>query len=245
MALADLLNPSPSRGAATTLPGLPHFAPQAKRVIFLFMSGGVTQFETFDHKPALNKRQGEELPASMRAGKEILGMSKNQAKFPLQGSAYKFAQHGKSGAWISELFPHTAKIADDLCFIKSMKSDAVNHDPALTFMQTGAPLPSRPTMGSWITYGLGSENQDLPGYIVMVTNKGADQPLTSRLWDSGFIPTKYQGVQFRSGKEPVLYLNDPAGVSRTSTRRMLDKLRDLHHLQLAQRGEVEVDARGH
>jgi hypothetical protein len=245
IALSQLLSGQSGASALSGIPGLPHHAAKAKRVIFLFMSGGMTQFESFDHKPMLAKHQGEDLPASMRAGKELLGMSKNQARVPLVGSSFKFAQHGKSGAWLSDLFPHTAKVADDLCFLKAMKSDAVNHDPALTFMQTGAPLPSRPTMGAWLSYGLGSENADLPGFIVLITKKPADQPLTSRLWDAGFLPAQYQGVQFRSGSEPVLYLNNPAGVSRDSTRRMLDTLKELHALDLQQRAAAEIEAKIH
>ncbi len=229
--------------ASGGLSSLPHHAAKAKRIIFLFMSGGVTQFETFAWKPELAKRNGEELPASVRQGKEILGMSKNQARFPLIKSTFEFEQHGESRAWVSRLFPHTASIVDDLTFVHSMKSDAVNHDPALTFMQTGAPLPSRPTMGSWITYGLGSENDNLPGFIVLVTNKPADQPLTSRLWDSGFLPSKYQGVQFRSGKEAVLYINNPQGVSDATTRRMLDKLKALHEQKLAVIPDPEIETR--
>jgi hypothetical protein len=229
--------------AVGALAGLPHHAAKAKRVIFLFMSGGLSQFETFDYKPALAKHHGRELPASMRAGKEIVGMSKNQAWFPLVNPPFQFKQHGQSGAWVSELLPHTASVADELCFLKALHSDAINHDPALTFMQTGAPLPSRPTMGAWVTYGLGSENHDLPGFIVLVTKKPADQPLTSRLWDAGFLPSHYQGVQFRAGTEPVLYLNDPPGVSRESTRRMLDKLQLLHQLELKRTAEAEIEAK--
>jgi hypothetical protein len=240
IALSQILR-SPAEAA---LAGLPHHVAKAKRVIFLFMSGGMTQFESFDHKPQLKERQGQDLPASFLKGKELVGMSKNQAHIPLVGSRFKFAQHGKSGAWISEIFPHTAKVADELCFIKSMRSDAVNHDPALTMMQTGAPLPSRPTMGAWINYCLGRENQDLPGFIVLITKKPADQPLTSRLWDNGFLPSQYQGVQFRAGSEPVLYLNNPPGVSSSSTRRMLDTLKQLHHLDLQQqRATAEIEAK--
>jgi hypothetical protein len=230
-------------GASGALAGLPHHMAKAKRVIFLFMSGGMSQYETFDYKPGLAKYHNEELPASLRAGKEIVGMSKNQAKFPLVKPPFEFKQHGQSGAWVSELMPHTAGIVDELCFLRAMRSDAVNHDPALTFMQTGAPLPSRPTMGAWINYGLGSENEDLPGFIVLVTKKPADQPLTSRLWDAGFLPSQYQGVQFRAGAEPVLYLNNPPGVSRESTRRMLDKLKQMHALELQRRAESEIEAK--
>ena len=241
LALADLLG---ADARAAGLPGLPHFAPRAKRVIFLFMTGGLSQFETFDYKPMLNQRMGQEMPASLRQGKELVGMSKNQAAFRLAGSPFKFQQHGKSGAWVSDLFPHTAQVADELCFVKSLYSEAVNHDPALTFMHTGAPLPARPSMGAWATYGLGSENKDLPGFIVMVSNRPSDQPLSSRLWDSGFLPTQYQGVQFRSGSEPVLYLGNPQGLSSGTTRRMLDRLKNLHQMQMAlEPGAVELESR--
>ena len=207
------------------------------------MSGGLSQFESFEHKPELNKRQGEEIPKSVLGGKTPLGMSMLQASFPLVGSPYAFAQHGKSGAWISELFPHTAKVADDLCFIKSLHSDAVNHDPALTFIQTGAPLPGRPSMGSWVSYGLGSDNQDLPSFIVLVSKTPADQPLSSRLWDSGFLASRFQGVQFRSGADPVLYLSNPKGIDSAANRRMLDRLRELHQLENSTNPHAEIEAR--
>lgn len=244
MALADLMsNPAQGAGSAA-IPGLPHFAPKAKRVIFLFMSGGLSQLESFDPKPILNKRMGEEMPASLRQGKELLGMSKHQASFKLAGSPFKFQQHGQSGAWLSDLFPHTAKVADELCFVKSLYSEAVNHDPALTFIQTGAPLPARPSVGAWMSYGLGSENKDLPAFIVMVSKVPTDQPLSARLWDSGFLPTQHQGVQFRSGNDPVLYLSNPKGVSKETTRRMLDSLRDLHLQQkLINPGATELESR--
>jgi Protein of unknown function (DUF1501) len=245
-ALAGLIGEAQARGegASAGMAGLPHFAAKAKRVIFLFMSGGTSQFEMFDHKPMLNQRQGEDLPASLRNGKELLGMSKHQTSFRLVGSAFKFQQHGQSGAAVSELFPETAKMVDDLCFVRSMLSDAVNHDPALTFLQTGAPLPARPCMGSWIDYGLGSVNQDLPGFIVMVSKRPADQPLSSRLWDSGFLPTQHQGVQFRAGNEPVLYLANPAGVSGEAAKRMIERLRDLHLMQQQLNpAATEIDAR--
>lgn len=244
LALADLLAPAANAASSSGLPGLPSFAPKAKRVIFLFMTGGMSQFESFDYKPLLNQRTGQEMPASLRQGKEVLGMSKNQAHFNLVGSPFKFQQHGQSGAWASELYPHTAKTVDDLCFLKSMTSEAVNHDPALTFMQTGAPLPARPSMGAWTTYGLGSENRDLPGFVVMVSNRPSDQPLSSRLWDSGFLPAQYQGVQFRSGNEPVLYLGNPKGVSKDTNRRMLDRLKELHLQQQALNpGAAEIESR--
>ncbi len=222
---------------------MPHFAPKAKRVIFLFMSGGPSHLESFDYKPLLREKQGTEFPESLRKGKMLPGMSGTQSHFPLVGSPFKFSQHGQSGAWISELFPHTAKVADDLCFVKSMCSDAVNHDPALTFMQTGSPLPGRPSIGAWVSYGLGTDNRDLPGFIVLVSKRPADQPLSSRLWDSGFLPTQHQGVQFRAAKDPVLYLSEPEGIARKDTRRMLDALRDLHTQEFAVRPEADIQSR--
>jgi hypothetical protein len=240
VALAELLGGGQAQAG---LAGLPHFAPKAKRVIFLFMSGGFSQFESFDPKPILSKRQGENLPDSVRGGRPILGMSALQAGLPMVGSAFQFAQHGQTGTWLSELFPHTAKVVDDMSFVYSMFSEAVNHDPALTFIQTGAPLPGRPSMGAWLSYGLGTENQELPAFITMVSLRPVDQPLSSRLWDSGFLPTQYQGVQFRSGKEPVLYLHNPKGVTDADTRRMLDVLKDLHQEQAARVGELEMEAR--
>jgi hypothetical protein len=240
-ALAELLNPLQSSNAA--LAGLPHFEPKAKRVIFLFMSGGFSQFESFEAKPLLSQRQGENLPDSVRSGRPALGMSANQANLPMVGSGFKFNQHGQSGAWLSELFPHLSQVVDNLSFIHSLYSEAVNHDPALTFIQTGAPLPGRPSVGAWLNYGLGSENKDLPAYIAMVSKRPVDQPLSSRLWDSGFLPTQYQGVQFRSGKQPVLYLDNPQGLKDADTRRMLDVLKEMHQEQVALAGETEMQAR--
>jgi hypothetical protein len=240
-ALADLLGGGKAEAGGDA--GVPHFEPKAKRVIFLFMTGGFSQFESFDPKPLLGKRQGENLPTSVRGDRPVLGMSANQATLPMVGSAFEFARRGQSGAWVSELFPHTATVVDEMSFIYSMHSEAVNHDPALTFLQTGAPLPGRPSLGSWLSYGLGSENADLPAFIAMVSKRPVDQPLSSRLWDSGFLPTQYQGVQFRSGREPVLYLNNPKGVTDADTRRMLDVLKKLHEEQVAKVGETEMEAR--
>lgn len=242
LALADMLS-SEAQASMGGLAGLPHFAPKAKRVIFLFMAGGPSQFESFDYKPMLDKRRGEDLPASFRKGKPLPGMSTNQAVFPLVGSNFKFRQYGQSGAWVSEVFPETAKVVDELCFVKSMCSEAVNHDPALTFMQTGAPLPGRPSIGSWVSYGLGSDNRDLPSFIVLISKREADQPLSYRLWDSAFLPAQYQGVQFRAGKEPVLFLSEPEGVSHSATRRMLDTLKSMHERQHEARPDPEINAR--
>jgi Protein of unknown function (DUF1501) len=245
VALADLLTPSSLRAAVDSgvLGGQLPFAPRAKRVIYLFMAGGPSQLETFDYKPLLNERQGQPLPDSIRMGQRLTGMSGNQAVLPLAGSAFKFAQHGKSGAWISELLPHTASVADDLCIVRSLYTEAINHDPAITFLQTGSQLSGRPSFGSWVHYGLGSDNENLPAFVVLVTRGKVDQPLYARLWGSGFLPSRHQGVQFRSGKEPVLYLNNPDGVSPESRRLMLDRLRDLHQFAADQSGDAEIDTR--
>jgi hypothetical protein len=200
--------------------------------------------ELFDYKPLLNERFGQELPESIRAGQRLTGMTSNQNSFPLAGSVFDFAQHGQSGAWISELMPHTAKIVDELCFVKSMHTEAINHDPAITFFQSGSQLSGRPSMGSWISYGLGSENKNLPDFSVLLSKgREGDQPLYAKLWGSGFLPSLHQGVQFRSGKDPVLYLNDPEGVSKASRRRMLDALKELHEMKYEQVLDTEINSR--
>lgn len=243
-ALASLLSTNASAGPVladgTTLP---HFAPKAKRVICLFMSGGMSHLESFDHKPLLNQRHGQPIPDSVFKGRAPLGMSQFQSKFLVQGSRYDFQQYGKSGAWISECFPYLAKQADKICFLKGMVSEAVNHDPAIIFMNSGHQLAGRPTMGAWLSYGLGSENENLPAYIVMVTKRGADQPLSSRLWDSGFLPSQHQGVPFRPGNEPVLFLHNPEGLSDTLHKRMVDQLIEVQQEELRLRGEAEITAR--
>lgn len=228
------------------LPGLPHFAPRAKRVIYLFQSGAPSQLDLFDHKPQLARLGGQELPDSIRQGQRLTGMTSRQASFPLAPSKFKFAQHGESGAWISELLPHTARVADELCFIKSLHTEAINHDPAITFFQTGNQLAGRPSIGAWLSYGLGSENRDLPAFVVLVsqgTGNGGDQPLYDRLWGSGFLPTRYQGVKFRSTGDPVLFLSNPAGVDAATRRRMLDDLARLNQLKLAEYGDPEIATR--
>src|SRR5215471_17796433 len=214
--------------------GLPHFAPTAKRVIYLFQSGAPSQMELFDYKPRLKDLMGTELPDSVRSGQRLTGMTAGQTSFPVAPSLFRFEQHGKSGAWVSELMPHLAKVVDDLCFIKSMYTEAINHDPAVTFFQTGFQIAGRPSIGSWIAYGLGSENHDLPAFVVMVSvgTAGGDQPLADRMWGSGFLPTRYQGVKFRSGADPVLYLSNPAGLSATDRRRFLDDLGKLNQLEV-------------
>ena len=223
-----------------------HFAPKAKRVIYLFQSGAPSQIELFDHKPALAKLRGTELPDSIRRGQRLTGMTATQTSFPLVPSQFEFKQRGQSGAWVSDLMPHVAKIADKLCFIKSMNTEAINHDPAVTFFQTGFQLAGRPSIGSWLSYGLGTENQDLPAFVVMIsqgTGNIADQPLYDRLWGSGFLPTKYQGVKFRSTGDPVLFLQNPEGVSAATRRRYLDDLASLNQLKLDQAGDPEITTR--
>jgi uncharacterized protein (DUF1501 family) len=207
------------------------------------MSGGPSQLETFDYKPLLNERNGEQLPDSVRRGQRLTGMSGNQASLPMAGSAFKFAQHGKSGIWMSELLPHTAKVADDLCVVRSMFTEAINHDPAITFLQTGSQVSGRPSIGAWVHYGLGSANENLPAFVVLITRGKVDQPLYSRLWGSGFLPAEHQGVQFRAGKEPVLYLNNPDGISAASRRQMLDRLRELNEFERDRLGDADLDTR--
>lgn len=251
LALASLLGPSQSMAKLPVggkedgiLGGGLHFIPKAKRIIYLFQSGGPSQMELFDYKPLLNERFGQELPESIRAGQRLTGMTSNQNSFPLAGSVFDFAQHGQSGAWISELMPYTAKIADELCFIKSMHTEAINHDPAITFFQSGSQLSGRPSMGSWISYGLGSENKNLPDFSVLLSKgRQGDQPLYAKLWGSGFLPSLHQGVQFRSGKDPVLYLNNPEGISKVSRRRMLDALRELHEMKYEKVMDTEINSR--
>src|SRR5690349_4363385 len=239
-ALASLLGPDGLLGAETGIDpktggllGLPHFAPKAKRVIFLHQSGAPSQIELFDYKPKLRELHGTELPDSVRKGQRITGMTSGQSSFPVAAPIFKFQQAGQSGAWISELLPHTAKIVDDIAIIKTLNTDAINHDPAITFIQTGFQQPGRPSMGAWVSYGLGSENQNLPSFVVMVSQASGlniDQPLFSRLWGPGFLPSSYQGVRFRAGATPVLYLDDPPGVTKTTRRQMLDAVAKLNEM---------------
>lgn len=247
IALADLINPVKAfANKPTTADGVMknfHFAPKAKRVIFLFQSGGPSQMDMFDYKPILNKLHGTQLPDEVRKGQRLTGMSGNQSSLPLVGSPFKFTQHGKSGAWVSNILPHTAKVVDDVAFIKSMYTEAINHGPGVTFIQTGSQFPGRPSMGAWLDYGLGSANHNLPGFIVMVTKNKGGQPLVSRLWGSGFLPSKHQGVRFRSGKDPILYLSNPEGVDQSSRRRMLDALNKLHQLKLEKTSDPIIESR--
>jgi Protein of unknown function (DUF1501) len=244
LALGSLLGRDAARaGGRETASGLPHFAPKAKRVIYLFQSGAPSQLDLFDYKPALRERRGTELPDSVRMGQRITTMTSGQKSLPVAPSVFRFARHGRSGAWLSELLPHTARVVDELCFIRSVQTEAINHDPAITFCQTGSQLAGRPSMGAWVAYGLGSLNQDLPAFVVLVsrgTGNPKDQPLYDRLWGSGFLPTEYQGVKLRGGKEPVLFLANPAGCTPATRRQMLDDLGQLNRLRYATTGDPEI-----
>ncbi len=247
LALGQLVNPLSSfaknLGPGDGVLGRPHFPPKAKRVIYLFQSGAPSQLDLFDYKPLLNKMHGEELPDSVRKGQRLTGMTAGQTSLPLAQSVFNFKQHGQSGAWVSELMPYTAEIVDDLTFIKSMYTEAINHDPAITFFQSGSQFAGRPSIGSWVSYGLGSDNENLPGFVVLITKNKRGQPLYSRLWGNGFLPSEHQGVQFRAGKDPVLYLTNPEGVSQELRRGQLNSLAELQQIQAQITGDPEIDAR--
>jgi hypothetical protein len=241
LALGGLLK---AEGGGLPAGGL-HHAPRAKRIIYLFQSGAPSQLDLFDHKPGLKAHDGIELPDSVRMGQRLTGMTSGQAKHPVRPSRYSFERHGESGAWVSEMLPHTAGVVDKLCFVRSMHTEAINHDPAITFFQTGNQQPGRPSIGSWFSYGLGSENEDLPAFVVMLsknTNPIA-QPIYDRLWGAGFLPSNHQGVKLRSQGDPVLFLDDPAGSSRADERRMLDRLAELNELRAKEVGDPEVTSR--
>jgi hypothetical protein len=251
LALGSLINPlgantsfnMPDQSFGGVL-GAPHFTPKAKRVIYLFQSGGPSHMELFDHKPLLQKLQGTTIPKSVMGNQRLTGMSSGQASLPLVGSTFGFNQYGGSGAWVSELMPHTAKIVDELCFIKSMHTEAINHDPAITFIQTGSQLSGRPSIGSWLSYGLGSDNENLPAFVVLITKgKQGGQPLYARLWGNGFLPSQHQGVQFRAGKNPVLYLDNPPGINLENRRQQLDYLNKLGEISHENTGDPEVLSR--
>ncbi len=244
MALATLLNRETSGAEKRVggLPTLPHFPARAKRVIYLCQSGAPSQLDLYDYKPGLQKRAGQELPDSIRQGQRLTGMTADQPSFPTAPSLFKFAQHGQSGAWLSELLPHTARIADRLSFIRSLHTEAINHDPAITFMQTGHQLAGRPSMGSWVSYGLGSQNEDLPTFVAMTSGDGG-QPLYDRLWGSGFLPSRHQGVKFRRAGDPVLYLSNPQGLGSQLRRGVLDDLAKLNQLKLQRVGDPEIATR--
>jgi hypothetical protein len=262
-ALASLLGSAASRALASPassassgvfagsspiggLPDLPHFAPKAKRAIYLFMSGAPSQMDMFDYKPAMNDWFNKDLPDSVRGNQRLTTMTSGQTRFPIAPSKYAFQQCGKSGAWVSELLPHTRKIVDDIAIIKSVHTEAINHDPAITYICTGNQLPGRPSLGSWLSYGLGAESQNLPAFVVMTpswTGRLDDQPLFNRLWGAGPLPSKHQGVALRAKGDPVLFINNPAGVDRQARKQMIDTVTALNQMQYEQVGDPETVAR--
>jgi hypothetical protein len=256
-ALSSLLNPQLFAGDAATstvpeghaslgtLPKL-HFAPKAQRVIWLFMADGPSQLDMWDYKPKLAEYFDKDLPDSIRMGQRITTMTSGQARLPVAPSMFAFQQHGQQGTWVSELLPHLGGVVDDLCLIKTMNTEAINHDPAITYIQTGSQIPGRPSMGAWLSYGIGSPNQDLPAYVVLHSRIAAGsqtQALFARLWGAGFLPSKHQGVALRSIGDPVLYLSNPDGVDQATRRQMLDGLAKLNQKRLAEQGDPEIAAR--
>ena len=255
-ALANLLNPTPTVGA-TVQPeaaafedrgvlGQTHFAPKAKRVIYLFMSGAPSQIDLFDHKPKMSEMYDVDLPDSIRMGQRLTTMTSGQERFPIAPSIYKFRQHGQAGTWLSELLPHTATIVDDIAVVKSIHTEAINHDPAITYIQTGHQVPGRPSVGAWLSYGLGTQNRDLPSFVVLTASWSAKrdaQALYERLWGAGFFPSRHAGVSLRSSGDPVLYLSNPDGVSDKVRRRMLDATAQLNQKLYREVGDPEIHAR--
>ncbi len=237
---------SPTGGDDRQPPVPLHFAPKAKRVVFLHMVGGPSQMDLFDYKPVMNDWYDKDLPESIRSGQRLTTMTSGQARFPIAPSKYKFAQYGQNGMWVSEMLPHTAKMVDDLCFVRSMQTEDINHEPAMSRMQTGNQLPGKPCIGSWISYGLGSMNDDLPTFVVMVarpTNREQIQAISARLWSSGFLPGEHAGVSLRSAGDPILYIQNPQGVPVGVRREMLDGLNALNELNLRQMGDPETHTR--
>lgn len=247
VALGSLLIPDlfgDKTDAEALITGLPHFAPKAKRIIYLFQNGAPSQLDLFDYKPKLQEMFGQDLPESIRMGQRLTGMTADQKKFPLAGTTFKFNQYGESKAWLSELLPHTTSVVDELCIVKSMFTEAINHDPALTFFQTGAQVGNRPSMGAWLSYGLGSDNKNLPAYCVLLSKgKGNGQGVYSKLWTNGFLDSVHQGVQFSSGENPVLYLNNHESVNKSDRRKMLDKLAELNAETYNELGDPEINAK--
>ena len=247
VALGSLLIPDLFTGKPdeeVLMAGLPHFAPKAKRIIYLFQNGAPSQLDLFDYKPKLQEMFGLDLPESIRMGQRLTGMTADQKKFPLAGSIFNFKQYGKTGAWFSELLPHIASVSDDLCIVKSLFTEAINHDPALTFFQTGAQVGNRPSMGSWLSYGLGSENKNLPAFCVLLSKgKGNGQGVYSKLWSNGFLDSIHKGVQFSSGDNPVLYLNNPESISKEDRRKMLDKVNELNEVAYEEFGDPEINTK--
>ncbi|MBS1532591.1 MAG: DUF1501 domain-containing protein [Bacteroidetes bacterium] len=239
--IPDLLSGIGGDSAGDFIPGIPNFAPKAKRVIYLFQDGAPSQLESFDYKPKLREMMGQELPASVRGNQILTGMTALQKSYPLAGSFYDFKQYGRSKAWVSDLFPYIGGIADDICIIKTIYTEAINHDPALTFFQTGAQQGNRPSMGSWVSYGLGSENKNLPAFCVLLSKgKGNGQGVYSKLWSNGFLDSIHQGVLFSSSENPVLYLNNPEGLNKQERRKMLDKLAELNDLSAKEFHDPEI-----
>lgn len=242
IALANMMAGSATANpVAPALGGGVHFPAKIKRVIYLFQSGGPSQMDLYDHKPYLTKHHGEELPDSVRGGQRLTGMSTNQSSIPLVGSPFSFAQYGESGSTFSDVLPHTASIADDICMLKAVHTEAINHGPGVTMMQTGSQFPGRPSIGSWMSYGLGSSNQNLPDFVVLTTKDGGGQPLTSRYWGSGFLPAKHDGVRFSPSDDAVLYLNSPKGISRSNRARVIESLNQLHHERLAETADPYLE----
>lgn len=245
MASGQVYAGTPETGPKGALKAL-HFPPRAKRVIYLFQSGGPSQIDLFDYKPRMREMQGVDLPDSVRMGQRITGMTSGQSTLPVASSNFEFKQHGQSGQWMSALLPHTSKIADDLCILRAMNTEAINHDPGITYIQTGSQQPGRPSMGAWLSYGLGRENDDLPAFVVLISHgssKRDAQALFQRLWGSGFLPSEHQGVNFRAAADPVLYLSDPPGIDRESRRRMLDALNALNEKQYEEFSDPEIVTR--
>jgi hypothetical protein len=249
-ALAKLLPGRLAAGEAASptggLPGLPHFAPRAKRAIYLFMNGGPSQMDLWDFKPRMAELFDKDLPDSIRRGQRLTTMTSGQTRFPVAPSKYKFTRHGKCGRWVSELLPWTAKLVDDIALIKTVHTEAINHDPAVTYICTGHQLPGRASLGAWLSYGLGTENQNLPAFIVMTaswTGRKEAQAIYNRLWGSGFLPSKYQGVALRSSGDPVLFLSNPPGVDAAGRRRMLDALARMNQKEYGQVDDPETQAR--
>ncbi|HWD88956.1 MAG TPA: DUF1501 domain-containing protein [Mucilaginibacter sp.] len=239
--IPDLLSGIGGDSAGDFIPGIPNFAPKAKRVIYLFQDGAPSQLESFDYKPKLREMMGQELPASVRGNQILTGMTALQKSYPLAGSFYDFKQYGRSKAWVSDLFPYIGGIADDICIIKTIYTEAINHDPALTFFQTGAQQGNRPSMGSWVSYGLGSENKNLPAFCVLLSKgKGNGQGVYSKLWSNGFLDSIHQGVLFSSSENPVLYLNNPEGLDKKERRKMLDKLAELNDISAKEFHDPEI-----
>jgi hypothetical protein len=246
-----LLRTAGSLGAAalhtlSAAPAFPNFAPRAKRVIYLFQSGGPSHLDLLDWKPAIRNRFDQDIPPSIFGTQRITGMVAHQDRFPIVPTMYGFRQHGKCGRWLSELLPHTAKVVDDICVLNALHTEAINHDPAITFLQTGSQLPGRPSMGAWVDYGLGSANENLPAFVVLnslPSNGQPDQGLLARLWGAGFLPSRHQGVQFRAGVDPVLHLSNPANVSREQRRLQLDGLSALNRHLHEQAGDPEIETR--